>query len=402
MILKNWVQHIIKGNTYQGLEIFELDNHIYYSFLRVTQKNGELFTLSGKVFENPDGLIKHINKKETLLVSINTSKVLRKQVEADAPDNSEQWVPHAFPNLDLNNFYYQVMDSTSLKMVALGKKEHIDQQLKTLEDHNIEPTSVSLGIANLENAIPYLKDSPVLGSNFELTKSDHGLQFKTSDSFREVSMEINGLSLTNAGLLPFSNILGHLGKVEAQSNLEVVNKQFENRFKNHRFFDLGLRWGLGVMLGVLLLNFLLFSYYRDKTQSMETASSLEQQNITLNTLKKKVSEKESRLTTLLQSSNSRSTFYLDRIAHEIPSSILLDEMEYLPLLKPVRDKKPIETKEQAITISGQTRNNDEFTQWTEKLEKQEWVQKVDIEAYEYDSKNRDNFSINVVLHEIGQ
>lgn len=403
MILKDWVRHIMEGNVYQGLEIFEKDNLISYSFLRVTQKNGELLISVENTFEKVDELAKLITKKAPLLLAVNTSKVLKKQVDTDTKGNTESWVSQAFPNLELDNFYYQILDSLLFKMVAISKKEHIDQLLKTLEEHHIEPTSVSLGITNLENIIPYLKGFPILGSNFELRKeNNHELQFKATDSFEKVPVEINGLVLSNTSLLPFSNILGYLGKDHKESNLILINGQSENRFKNNRFFDFGLKIGLGSILALLLLNFLAFSHYRKKTQAMETVSSLEQQSITLNTIRKRVSEKESRLKMLLSSSNSRTTFYLDRIAHEIPNNIQLDEMAYQPLIRPISEKKSIEVLKNSILISGKTNNKVAFSQWTDLIEHKNWVGKVEILGYEYVSKISDKFTLKIQLNEVDQ
>src|SRR5690606_39171621 len=124
---------------------------------------------------------------------------------------------------------------------------------------------------------------------------------------------------------PFSAILGHIAQDRGISNLVSINMVLDNGFKNRRFFHLGLQVGLGTILVLLLLNFVLFSHYRSKTQDMDSSSSLEMQTEMLNEMRDRVNKKETKLNTMLGSSHSKTSYYLDRMAQSLPQSVLLDE-----------------------------------------------------------------------------
>lgn len=403
MNVKNWFKNILEGSTFQGLEVFEVDNATFFSLVKVKRTKGELVTVFENLFENVGELVSHVNKKQPLLLTMNTSKVLKKQIPLDVKGSPEQWVSFAFPNLALENFHYEILDNKELRVVSLSKKEHVEHFLETLETHGIVPCSVSLGVSDIGYCLSYFTETIVQGSNFELHKhggSEVGLG--TRNSLHKESLEFNGLTLSNTSLLSFSTILGHLGKSKNESNLVLLNENLGNDFQNSRLFDIGLKWGLGIFLTVLLLNFLLFSHYHNKTMGMETLASIEQQNNILKTVKANVLEKEDRLKTLMGSTSSRSTFYLDQIADGLPNSIQLENMDYQPLSKPVRDNNMIEVLEHVILVAGNSNDKTEFSRWTGALETKKWVDKVEIIGYEYVTKSMDSFTLKITLNEVEQ
>lgn len=167
-------------------------------------------------------------------------------------------------------------------------------------------------------------------------------------------------------------------------------------------FNLGLQIGLSSLLAILLLNFVLFSHYRSKMADLHLISSLENQSTLLNQTKERIAYKESKLNTLINNSNSKVTYYLDAIGSSLPASILLDELDYQPLLKPVQKDKSIETIQNTIVVSGLTNNKDEFTFWANILEKMSWVKTVEIQNLEFVTNNLDRFTIKIEIHETGQ
>ena len=401
--MKSWFKNILEGSQYQGLEVFEVDNMVFFSILKVKKTKDELVKVEEGLFENIEDLVPHVDKRQPLMLTVNTSKVLKKQIGVDQKGTPEQWISLAFPNLALENFYFEILDNQKFRVVSISKKEYIADYLETLETQGIFPCSISLGISSMGSCLSYFGDLVVPGSNFELSKNDDSEYVMSSKNTpNKGTLELNGLTLTNTGLLPFASILGHLGNNQKTSNTIETNGQISNEFQNRRLFDIGIKWGLAIILVILLSNFLLFSYYHNKTLDMGTLASIEQQNKSLETLRDKVLEKEERLRSLLASGSSTSTFYLDRIAHELPNSIQLEKMVYQPLAKPVRDQNPIEILEHSIMVTGMASDKTEFSQWTEKIEAKRWVENVEIVGYEYVSSSLDRFTLKITSNEVEQ
>lgn len=395
--MNKWLQHIIEGSTYQGLEVFEVGNQIFYALLKVKKKKGELHTIFEGTYGSMDKVSKEIQKGAMLFLTINTSKVLRKHVDVDAPTNPEQLVVQAFPNLELENFHYQSEEISSGKIVSICKKDYLKQLLEPLNRLGIFPFQVQLGITPVFHIMDYLDQQMVKGSNFKLT-NDGGIE-TTQEIFNE-KVEINGLSIASTNLISFAQIVGYLSKTGIKGSLVDSNAGLENDFKNQRVFNLGLRTALGIFLGILLVNFLLFSHYQKKIQSLEATYALEHVQVNnLQALEERVSLKEKKFVGIIGAANSKTSFFFDRIAMQIPNSVQLQQMVYQPKLKPVRESKKIELDEGGILISGAVQNKAEFVQWIDSLEQQDWIGRTEIISYEYLSKSRDKFAIKIHLDE---
>lgn len=402
MKLKERLQHIIEGSIYQGLEVFAGGDSIYWSFLKLKRSKGELTLLHESTSASLDTLLPEVDKKSPLVLVINTSKVLKKQMAQGTQGTPEQWVGQAFPNLDMDSFHFEVMESPSIRAVSICKTSEVNGMLETLKGHGILPAKVYLGVSALKNSLPYL-DLPIVGSNFAIgVHSTGSLYLENMDSMGEGKMDIHGLTLSVPNLLPFSAILGHIAQDRSISNLVSINMVLDNGFKDRRIFHLGLQVGLGTILAILLLNFVLFSHYRSKTQDMDSISSLEIQTEMLKEVRDRVNRKETKLNTMLGSSHSIASYYLDRMAQSLPQSVLLDELVYQPLSKPVQEGKPIEVTKHSLVLSGETSDKEAFTLWTDTLEKMEWIAHVDILGYEYASSSSDTFSLKIELHGTGQ
>lgn len=400
--MKNRLQHIIKGNLYQGLEIFEVNNTRYYAFLKLVRKKQELMISAEGIFTDLDKLVACVDKKNPLVLVFNSSKVLLRKIPEATYANAEQWVAQAFPNLDLENFHFQVLDSKDIKVVSICKKTEITDLLNKLGGKGIVPSSISIGISELSNTLPYL-NFPVQGSSFTIAKDDEEeLEIGNPGNMDNGKIDLNGLILSNSSLLSFSGILATLNNSHGPSNLFAINQSLEYGFKNRKLFNLGLQIGLSSLLAILLLNFVLFSHYRSKMADLHLISSLENQSNLLNQTKERIAYKESKLNALINNSNSKVTYYLDTIGSSLPASILLDELDYQPLLKPVQKDKSIETIQNTIVVSGLTNNKDEFTFWANILEKMSWVKTVEIQNLEFVTNNLDRFTIKIEIHETGQ
>ena len=130
----------ISTTEYQGLEIFEVAGTLHYALMKLQQKQGEL-ELSGAWSSTAlEDIATHIKPKNALLLQINTSRVLNKQLDGDRPALAEQWVKKAFPNLDLEQFRYQVMDGPKIKLVSISKRSVVEEHLTELKALGLVPT----------------------------------------------------------------------------------------------------------------------------------------------------------------------------------------------------------------------------------------------------------------------
>lgn len=393
--------YLKEGFTYSGLEITESETGERYFLLELKKSKGELVITNKKELTSLEELPKSIQKKYPIFLCINTKNILTKKVAAVNGTDANSIVNQAFPNIDLNNFYYEIIQQTSGPIVTLSRKESVDTILKKLQELKIKISRFSLGVSPLENVAPYLEENEILLSNLQVQLSDKVITNITPvESENKQLYTVNGLELSSSYLLPFSAILGNLNNSLSSTNFEAVTDNLKWEFKNFRIFNQVMKIALAFFIALLLGNFFVYNaYHEDVGQlnaAMEATSSKKDE---LTFLDASVKRKQERVETLSNSSNSKATYYLDLFAQNIPNSILLSEIKYQPLAKPVRENKPILLEDGVLLVSGISKDVNDFSFWIEELEKYEWVTSAETLDYDYAGKTTSNFLIEIGFHE---
>ncbi len=400
-MLRKLSTYLKEGFIYSGLEISESEKGEAYFLLELKKSKGELLITNKKELTSLDELPSSIQKKHPILLCINTYDILTKKVDFNNSANVEMIVNQAFPNIDLNNFYYEVIQQENSPFVTLSRKESVDSILRRLQELKVKISSFSLGISALANVVPYLEEETMIVSNHEIN-----LINKTIENLTPMEVEskqlytINGLELSSSYLLPFSQILVNLNKSARNTNFSDITESLKWEFRNFRIFNQVLKFALIFFIALLLGNFFAYNSYHEEVgqlnAAMEATSSKKDE---LTFLGASVKRKQERVETLSKSSNSKATYYLDLFAQRIPTSILLGDIKYQPLAKPVRENKPILLEEGTLLVSGISKDVNDFSFWVEELEKEEWINSVETLDYDYAGKSTSNFLIEIRFHE---
>ncbi|MEM9649398.1 MAG: hypothetical protein AAF969_13035 [Bacteroidota bacterium] len=397
--MRYWIKHIIEGSIYQGLEVFEDQGKISYAFLSLQKQRGELHVRKESIYDCLDKVADAVSKNSPLMVSLNTSSILGKDVDHWKEIAQEQLVIRAFPNLDLDNFHYQLLGLNDTTRVFICQKKYFNEFLNELAQFDLFPAQIEIGASPLQHILGHLQNTELIGSTYKLTREGMVVGF---DSARGGSIHLGGLELKPESLTSFAQILGFIEAKRPIGNFGIYNDHLLNDFKNKRLFHFGLRLGLGVFLVILLVNFVFFTSYQDQITELEANAPHQHDVNSVRSLEGRVADKKLKLSMVLETTGSKSSYYLDRIASEIPNTILLTELIYQPPIRPVRKDKLIELDENIVRLAGVAQNKLEFTQWTGSLEQKNWVERVEIEAYDYVSSLKSQFVIKAYLDEIEQ
>lgn len=398
---RDWPTYLKEGNTFVGLEIGEVGDTLSYGILEVKKNKGEL-TISSSLRVTEIGNIRgHIKKDVPVLLAINTPSILTKITSGVEDGVPEALVNGAFPNLDLDNFYYQISQRYERPIITIAKKEYIDGILERMGRQNISIANISLGIGTLESILPYTRAPGIYAFNARIAVEDNLISKSSVESVAyNEDYSINGLEVNSAHLLGFSHIVAFLGRNIGATNLSEANRALGRDLHNRRIFNFGLRYALLFLTLLLLFNFLLFAHYRGKVEYLAplVASNAAQRG-SLIELEATVARKKERFGALTASSISKATYYLDGLAKDLPATVLLDGIRYQPLAGQVRGSKPIALTENTILVSGVSRDDGHFSDWLENLESQDWVQGVVTTDYDFMTDESSNFSIKIALHE---
>lgn len=394
--------YVNEGFSYYGLEVCEHANGLRFHLVQVQQKKQELVILEEASFDTLQELANTVQKELPFFLTVHTKEVLTKLVASTHTDALEAVVHASFPNLDFTSFYYEVVKAKEQLLISICRKEPLDAFLEELMALQLKVVAISLGFSPISNSTPYLPSGKVLVSTKELTLEGEKVSAITANSGNEhTTYTVNGLAVKNTHLLGFSSILGYLlKKTNAQGNLQDAKAHLRSDFIHKRHFKLLLRSSLVCILGLLFINFLIFNHYYEKVGAIEETLAVNDANKEqLLRLKAEVKGKEDRLNAVLAMANSRTSLFLDELVQRLPASLLLNDVLYQPLQKPIRASKPVLLIHNNMIVSGQASNNSDFYSWIAALEQLEWVDHVETTNYDYSSRNSSNFSVKISINE---
>ena len=404
-MLDSLTTYLNEGTVYYALEVCGNASGEQFHVLEIQRKKQELFMLGGQTFDALEKAAETLKKDRPIFLVMNTAKVLTKIIPPSADENYESLVHSAFPNLDFKDFYYEVAKTKTNTLIAISRKEEVDGYLDTLSKQGLHPMGISLGVSCITNIRTYIAAESIAISNSRLGLNESSIEHITALTAQDITgqeaYDINGLEVDRKYVLGFSGILGHLSKSwQGIGNLNDVTVFHKSEFINKRHFKLLLQSSLVFILGLLFVNFLLFNHYFENVGALEEALAVNNANKEqLLRLNAEVKRKEDRVNAVLDMTNSNTSAILDDLGKDIPASILLNEINYQPLLKPLRDAKPIELEYGVLNVSGEASDNTDFYNWIASLEKLKWVQSVETTDYDYGSGNTSNFSIKITLDE---
>ncbi len=384
------------GNLFCGVEHTSKNGlETIYGLVLKQQKNE--FSVAGEFnVQTISELKNRLESKQHVFVTINTEKVLFRMLEGELEE--QRALPQAFPNIKIEDFYYEFHTSNDKTFIAICRKNVIESILKEYASHQYNILGFSLGNLGISQLEGVIEANTIQTSN--------GIVDFINSSISEISIttnelnnySINGLRIRNLSVLSLAGILTYYtNSFSTNTNFIDHMMELKNNFKHKRIFNVGLRVGLGILFISLLTSFMLFTHYATKIE--EEASSLAINKSQKTTFLKLVDEaaKKEKLLNDFSLTSSRSSWHLDQLGQTIPNSIILTEMQWQPLVRAIKKELQIEIQERTILIKGIAHKAADFSKWIDLLEEQKWIEKVAINTYGNGNKRVPVFEIEIIF-----
>lgn len=391
------LNNFLLGKQYIAVEHFTLNSEDKVALLLVeNKKEGLVISKKDRVSYNGTIAEKWDSKLPFFLI-INSNQVIQKEVLGIDPSD-EKLLHKSFPNTNWDEFYYEIWRVKTKSVIAIARKSYVDTLLENYKNQKIEVAGISLGVCSSADIIEYSNENQFF-TNYQLVSKEENPIIAINSLETTVAYSINGLQIENRQLLAFSGILRLLLNNTANTGSALsYSEELYDDFNQNSFFYKGIKIMVGIVLAILVFNFIFFSrYYKLAQESSETLlvnkSSIED----VTKIKQRIIVKEEKVKDIDGRMTSRSSQVINEIANRVPTSILLTELIFNPLEKKVKAEEPILTKDKLIVISGTTIANQDFTKWVEEIEKLKWVDKVLITHFGKNEENETTFSINLTL-----
>lgn len=384
------------GNTFCGIELTTVEGKEMLYGVTAKKKQGEFTDLEYLQFSSLLDVGKNLPNQQHCFLSINSDKVLIKTVSFQ--ENDPKTVSSAFPGLSLIDFHFEILKTPYGSIVAVCRKDYVQNVIKELEQQKIHVLGFHLGITPLQVLAPLFKVEKVTVPRFQIGIEENSIKdIVPNEDNSGAIYELDDIKITSEYLLSLSILFNYTGAdFDASNNFGEENIHLLNQHQEKNFFKKGVFLGVGLLLVSLLVNTFFFnSYFRKEQQLNEELMFMESQQKGMESKLEAVNKKEQLVEHILNSGSSKSSYYLNKIVALKPLSIGFSDIQYQPLNRSIRPDKQIEYSQNNIIVSGESKDKDEFSQWITEMGKQNWVEKVSVLHYGNAGKDTSTFSITI-------
>jgi hypothetical protein len=396
MLNKIWT-YLKYRNRYCGIEhTINSNNPISVSVLKQSKK--ELNLEVTFQIDSIEDIPKKLSKNQHAILVVNNNNVLSKTIESDQKEPLKL-VYKAFPNINLEDFYYEVFSETKSHFISLCRKDYVDALISNYSESKIHIIGFSLGNSLISGIKTFIDKKEVKTSNSIITIENQKITEINKANVENEFYGLNGLKVSNQELLSFSGALQTvLPNNTTLTNYDDKRVHLLTEFKHIRFFNQFLKSAGLLILGILLINFFVFNHYFNQVNNLKQVSeineSTKQKILALNTL---VSKKQKMVDDLLKSNGSKTSYFANSIMQSLPETLLLSEFNFQPLKKRIKEDKPIELDDLTIILSGSSTDSSLFSVWISQLERMNWIKHVDIIDYGSTSNSVSDFEIKIIV-----
>jgi hypothetical protein len=401
-------EKLTRINKAAGIEITLLPDNRYRLLLVVLaiDKKSVIIERKERIEDGNIEILKTILDKDIpVSIVLNGRGILHKKI-SEAGSDTNNLLQSVLPNAKPQDFYIQKIIAEKSCLISIVRKEVADPILDTIQKSELYCTGFSLGgvvVSSLRSLITEFNNKLVLDW------ADHHLEIDAAGDIVDYKFSGNSISEMKCFQIDTEKIEGdYLASYAAAFNILTNQEPFtpfvervkhnKEEFLNKQLFK-KLSWSvLAFFLAGLMLNFVLFANFSSKNNELVQKESKYSSMISeMETLSKEVKEKESFLSEAGWLQPSSMTYYADRIAATIPTSVKLINLS----INPLDERKSKEAKKElfatgVIIIKGDCTRPTELNEWLDKIKSIDKINKARLVNYSFDNKeNKGSFSIEI-------
>lgn len=399
-MLSKITSYLLLGNQYCGIEhtLINGKETIIATILKKTKDKLKI----DSVFESDsiENISKLIPKNTPAFLVVNNTNVLTKKTE-NGRERTIEIVHQAFPNIDANDFMYEILIQNESHFVSICRKSYLEKLIESYKNEKISIINLALGNLIIASITDFINVKSVTSTNAEINLTNNEIrQIEPLQTIISSHYNINGLEVNNKSLLSSSAVIASILENNKNiTNFETEKHHLKTVYSRSVFFRKFLFFGLIFLLSTLSVNFLIFNYYFNKLNTLEQSVQANQSVISqINELNEQVLKSQNIVEDLIYNSNSKSSYFINEIIKELPISIQLNELIYQPLLKTIKKEETITVEGATIRVSGESIDSETFSDWIVGLEKKIWINKIEVTDYADISPTKANFKFKIILN----
>ncbi|MGV6829984.1 MAG: hypothetical protein ACWA5P_00290 [bacterium] len=346
-------------------------------------------------------LLPVLGKASAVFLVLSHENVITKEINKIGAFEQQVLVKQAFPNMRLNDFYWEVVEGNNKFWVSICRKKHVEDIINKYQDHDVNVVNFQLGEGILSKTQALFNTNPVVTSSKEIH-----FENQLIDIITDIELSSNRLytvdneTISNNEVLSLSTVLNSV-KAFYPTNGNATERlnELRNAYKHKRLFKLGITAVVAILFTSLLINTFYFNHYYDKVQSLEAkVASNSSTKSKIVKLDEEITKKQKLVDELLSSKQSKSTYYIDEIINTLPKSILLSELTYQPILGRIKENEAINFKTNLLKVKGVSAIKEGFDTWIQQLTLKNWISSIEVIDYK-DKQGNSFFELEVLLND---
>lgn len=386
------LKNFIKIKRVAGIEISLIEDDEYIiSFVQLSiKKNSIIVDKCHEGIEKLSDLSDSIDKDLPISITINGRGILNKKSSEKITDPKKA-IQSILPNAKVDDFFVQECSANNGDFYSIIRKQLLGDIISKLSELGFSVIKINLGPFIVVNLIPFFKDLYSLtfaGHRFSIKNNSIDEYYYTRDYEKNDDIKIES-ELIKEGLLiayatAFQSLIPKSGKISFE--IDAI-KESKEEYLNKKAFQV-LGWSfLLFFLALLMINFLVYNDLKKENTILSGRQTKFKGLMTdLDTLQKRIKEKEEFLGRAGWMSPPQISFYSDRLANSVPSSVLLTDLSVNPIdNKLSKQEKKIIFQPKILDVSGICNRATDLNPWIKNIKEQDWVDKVQIENYTYNN-----------------
>lgn len=371
------MQQYLLGSQFAGLEAELMSDRIVYR-LMVIQRTKKKVRIVKSLPETSElaVVVNALPGNIPVVLCITGKGVLCKNVQADQDAERTTLLRKILPNVTAADFVLDsVYHSRGEHIVAIARHETIDAVVNEVKSH-LAVVSVRIGAVCVHSIVSLFGDqSKIEAGTHVIAVQDRQLFAVTYQQLagEQRELQLGTDKISSHQLIALAAAFQLIGRVESEELQEYSARKLSR---------LLTRSAVVFFLTVLFLNFLAFSYYRNKAAGLnarpEVTGNL---NAQVNALHAEIAERKTFLTRTGLLNTISYAWYADQVAHSMPAGIQLTRLNFSPRLQLNADDS-IGFDMNHLEIAGNCTQSIVLNQWLQLLKKKNWIQRAVIESFE--------------------
>lgn len=378
-------------NTCTGVELHLFPDGSYACRTCSVSLAGNLLNIDSKSEHSGDlaSLLKKVPKDKPVALSLTGKGVLIRKT-AKIEEIGRDKLNEVFPNLQSDQFYVQNFVSGDLSFVAIIRRDVSDQVLAAFAGEGLNVLLLTAGpfaaSAVLRQLNTYGDELCFDGHCVQYTKEWDWTEYRFEPGKKsEFPLKVGMEALPGQFLIAYASAF----QLALYPRLPVVSlpapqvERHLDEFEQKQRFNFRAVAVLSGFFVLLLLNFLLFSYFNSANEALlsqvsQTSASLEN----LQHTEKEIASNEKLLQELGWNKGIRLSYLADQLGQTLPSSLKLKEIGINPLnvTETGRQRKEIYDTGK-IKIRGEASDPAALNNWIYILKEKDWAKQVNLDSF---------------------